>query len=182
MQLRVQPSHEQCSLRRKGHPPLSSSLSRPLEHCEGRPAPAGVRNLGLDDPTKGRPDSHCNFDDRSLRACRPGRTGGTVRHARHRRAQQWRRCYAEQPPAGPLQSASSSPAENVPGMSSIPAQTCTLGSERHYAEEGPPLEPAFALRPHQQRRRHGHHDGQGDGQQYPVRLLVDDQVHAQHRG
>jgi hypothetical protein len=61
-------------------------LSRPLEHCEGRPAPAGVRNLGLDDPTKGRPDSHCNFDDRSIRACRPGRTGGTVRHARHRRA------------------------------------------------------------------------------------------------
>ena len=31
---------------------------------------AGVRNLGLDDPSASRQDSHCNFGDRSIRACR----------------------------------------------------------------------------------------------------------------
>ena len=36
-------------------------MSRPVEDCEGCPALAGVRNLGLDDPSAGRPDSHCNF-------------------------------------------------------------------------------------------------------------------------
>ena len=46
------------------------ALSRPVEDCEGCPALAGVRNLGLDDPSAGRPDSHCNFGDRSIRACR----------------------------------------------------------------------------------------------------------------
>ena len=36
-------------------------LSRPVEDCERCSALAGVRNLGLDDPGPGRPDSHCNF-------------------------------------------------------------------------------------------------------------------------
>ena len=58
MQLRVQPSPEQCNL----HPNrTATSLSRPVEDCEGCPALAGVRNLSLDDPRSGRPDSHCNF-------------------------------------------------------------------------------------------------------------------------
>ena len=75
----VQPSPRQDNL-----------LSRPVEDCEGCPALAGVRNLGLDDPSAGRPDSHCNFGDRSIRACRAaaarrakslkrGCTGRTVR-------------------------------------------------------------------------------------------------------
>jgi hypothetical protein len=34
------------------------------------PALAGVRNLYLDDPRGGRSDSHCNFGDRSGRACK----------------------------------------------------------------------------------------------------------------
>src|ERR1700742_2785856 len=33
------------------------------------PPLAGARNLGLDDPRAVRPDSHCNFGDRSIRAC-----------------------------------------------------------------------------------------------------------------
>ena len=41
--------------------PPPSCLSRPVEHCEGCPALAGIRNLDLDDPSPGRPDSHCNF-------------------------------------------------------------------------------------------------------------------------
>ena len=45
----------------KSHdPPASPPLSRPLEDCEGCPALAGVRNLGLDDPSAGCSDSHCN--------------------------------------------------------------------------------------------------------------------------
>jgi len=70
------------------HPP--SALSRPVEDCDGYPALAGTRNSALDDPSAGRPDWHCNFGDRSIRACRAaastqqvphaGRTGGTVRH------------------------------------------------------------------------------------------------------
>jgi hypothetical protein len=44
------------------HPsPLASPLSRPVEDCDGYPALAGARNLALDDPSAGRPDSHCNF-------------------------------------------------------------------------------------------------------------------------
>ena len=43
---------------RPAPPPL---LSRPVEDCERCSALAGVRNLGLDDPGPGRPDSHCNF-------------------------------------------------------------------------------------------------------------------------
>jgi hypothetical protein len=46
------------------------TLSRPVEDCEGCPTLAGVRNLGLDDPSAGRPDSHCNFGDRRIRAGR----------------------------------------------------------------------------------------------------------------
>ena len=38
-----------------------SSVSRPSEDCEGCPALAGVRNLGLDDPSPDRPVLHCNF-------------------------------------------------------------------------------------------------------------------------
>src|SRR5258705_11374863 len=34
-------------------PPLPNRLSRPLEDCEGCPVLAGVRNLGLDDPSAG---------------------------------------------------------------------------------------------------------------------------------
>jgi hypothetical protein len=45
-------------------------MSRPLEDCEGCPALAGVRNLGLDDPSAGCPDSHCNSGDRRIRAGR----------------------------------------------------------------------------------------------------------------
>ena len=47
-----------------------TGLSRPLEDCAGCPALAGVRNLGLDDPSAGCPDSHCNSGDRRIRACR----------------------------------------------------------------------------------------------------------------
>jgi len=36
-------------------------VSRPLEDCEGCPAFAGVRNLGLDDPSAGCSDLRCNF-------------------------------------------------------------------------------------------------------------------------
>ncbi len=36
-------------------------LSRPSEDSEGCPALAGVRNLGLDDPSPDRPVLHCNF-------------------------------------------------------------------------------------------------------------------------
>jgi hypothetical protein len=50
--------------------PNRTFLSRPVEDCEGCPALAGVRNLGLDDPSAGRPDSHCNSGDRRTRAGR----------------------------------------------------------------------------------------------------------------
>ena len=43
-------------------------LSRPVEDCAECPALAGVRNLGLDDPIPGRPDSPCNFGDRFRRS------------------------------------------------------------------------------------------------------------------
>ena len=49
-----------------------SPLSRPLEDCEGCPVLAGVRNLGLDDPSAGRSDLHCNFGVRSSRAASSG--------------------------------------------------------------------------------------------------------------
>jgi hypothetical protein len=48
----------------------SSLLSRPVKDCEGCPALAVVRNLSLDDPSADRPDSHCNFGDRSTGRCR----------------------------------------------------------------------------------------------------------------
>jgi hypothetical protein len=55
---------------------------------------AGVRNIGLDDPSSGCSDLHCNFGDRSIRGMssggkhaaqvpHAGRTGGTVRHPPH---------------------------------------------------------------------------------------------------
>jgi hypothetical protein len=59
----VQPSPEQDN-----HNNLSPLLSRPLEDCAECPALAGVRNLGLDDPSPGRPDSPCNFGDRIRRS------------------------------------------------------------------------------------------------------------------
>ena len=43
-------------------------MSRPVEGCAKCPALAGVRNLGLDDPSPGRPDSPCNFGDRIRRS------------------------------------------------------------------------------------------------------------------
>ena len=36
-------------------------LSSPVEDCEGCPALAGIRNVGLDTPSARRPDSLCNF-------------------------------------------------------------------------------------------------------------------------
>ena len=42
-------------------------MSRSVEGCVQCRALAGVRNLDLDDPSSGRPDSHCNFGDRSIR-------------------------------------------------------------------------------------------------------------------
>ena len=76
-----------------GRPP-TPVMSRPAEDCKGCPPLAGARNLGLDDPRAVRPDSHCNFGDRSIRACRataatqrksasgPYGRHGTVRHPR----------------------------------------------------------------------------------------------------
>jgi hypothetical protein len=48
---------------------ITAPLSRPVKDCEGCPALAGVRNVGLDDPRARRPDSHCDFGDRRIRAC-----------------------------------------------------------------------------------------------------------------
>ena len=73
---------------RTGQPPTVSSI----EDCEGCPALAGVRNLGLDDPSAGCSDSHRNFGVRSIWARRAaaarragslkrGCTGRTVRRA-----------------------------------------------------------------------------------------------------
>ena len=45
-------------------------MSRPVEDCDGCPALAPIRSLGLDDPSSGRPDLQCNFGGRSIRACR----------------------------------------------------------------------------------------------------------------
>jgi hypothetical protein len=42
-------------------PVVTPYQSRPVEDREGNPALAGVRNVVLDDPSPGRPDSHCNF-------------------------------------------------------------------------------------------------------------------------
>ena len=39
------------------------SVSRPVEDCDGCRALAGVRNVGLDNPSAGRQDSHCIFGD-----------------------------------------------------------------------------------------------------------------------
>ena len=50
----------------------ASSLSRPLEDCEGCPALAGVRNLGRDAPSAGCSDLHRNFGVRSSRAASSG--------------------------------------------------------------------------------------------------------------
>ena len=92
MQRRVQPSLGQCSLHLDRTPLTAITMSRPVEDCEGCPALAGVRNLGLDDPSAGRSDSHCNFGVRSIWARRAaaarragslkrGCTGRTVRRA-----------------------------------------------------------------------------------------------------
>ena len=67
-------------------------MSRPVEHCEGCPPLAGARNLGLDDPRAVRPDSHCNFGDRSIRACRA--TAATQRKSRKRAVPAPRHCSA----------------------------------------------------------------------------------------
>jgi hypothetical protein len=48
------------------------TLSRPVEDCEGCPALARIRSLGLDDPSAGRPDLHCNSGDRRIRAAAAG--------------------------------------------------------------------------------------------------------------
>jgi hypothetical protein len=41
--------------------PNRTFLSSPVEDCEGCPALAGIRNVGLDTPSARRPDSLCNF-------------------------------------------------------------------------------------------------------------------------
>ncbi len=46
-------------------PKTQQQPSRPLENCEGCSVLAGVRNLGLDDPSAGCSDLHCNFGVRS---------------------------------------------------------------------------------------------------------------------
>ena len=58
------------SRHRNLRPVTTHPLSRRVEDCEGCPPLAGARNLGLDDPRPVRPDSHCNFGDRSIRVCR----------------------------------------------------------------------------------------------------------------
>ena len=47
-------------------------MSRPLEDCEGCPVLAGVRNLGLDDPSAGVQIYVANFGVRSSRAASSG--------------------------------------------------------------------------------------------------------------
>ena len=79
-------------LQNPSHPSSSSLLSRPVEHCEGCPPLAGARNRGLDDPRAVRPDSHCNFGDRSIRACRA--TAATQRKSRKRAVPAPRHCSA----------------------------------------------------------------------------------------
>ena len=70
----VQPSPEQDTITTPAQPPHTSSsssnnssfflfLSRPVEDGEGCHALAGVRKLGLDDPSPVCPDAHCNFGD-----------------------------------------------------------------------------------------------------------------------
>jgi len=63
-------------------------------NVDTRDAPplAGARNLGLDDPRAVRPDSHCNFGDRSIRACRA--TAATQRKSRKRAVPAPRHCSA----------------------------------------------------------------------------------------
>ena len=41
--------------------PRSRVVSRPVEDCDECPTRAGVRKLGLDEPSPGHPDLHCNF-------------------------------------------------------------------------------------------------------------------------
>jgi hypothetical protein len=60
------------------HPP-TQLLSRPVEDCDGSPGLAGIRHLGLDDPSASRPDLHCNFGGRSIRVCRASRYVAHVR-------------------------------------------------------------------------------------------------------
>ena len=86
------------NIRRKVRPDIATfarsrhPLSRPVEDCKGCRALAGVRNVGLDDPRAGRPDSHCNFGDRSIRACRA--TAATQRKSRKRAVLAPRHCSA----------------------------------------------------------------------------------------
>ena len=51
----------------------ATAMSRPVEDCEGCPALARIRSLGLDDPSAGRPGLHCNFGDRRIRAAAAGK-------------------------------------------------------------------------------------------------------------
>ena len=63
----AQPSPGQCNLGCNLHPDSAAftrtgqQLSRPVEDCAECPALAGVRDLGLDDPSPDRPVLHCNF-------------------------------------------------------------------------------------------------------------------------
>jgi len=43
-------------------------MSRPVKTARNAPRLLGFRNLGLDDPSPGRPDSPCNFGDRIRRS------------------------------------------------------------------------------------------------------------------
>jgi hypothetical protein len=63
----LHPNRTTFQREKKNHPSNQpGEVSRPVEDCEECPALAGVRNLGLDDPSADRPIKHCNFGDRSI--------------------------------------------------------------------------------------------------------------------
>ena len=89
-------------------------LSRPVEDCKGCRALAGVRNVGLDDPRAGRPDSHCNFGDRRIRGVSCGCS--TQRKSLKRGVPSKRfgthavtRAHCSPPPTGPVSAAAQAP-------------------------------------------------------------------------
>ena len=99
----VQPSPEQ-----------DSNCLVPVEDCKGCPALAGARNVGLDDPRAGRPDSHCNFGDRRIRGVSCGCS--TQRKSLKRGVPSKRfgthavtRAHCSPPPTGPVSAAAQAP-------------------------------------------------------------------------
>ena len=93
---------------------VAQSLSRPVGDCKGCRALAGVRNVGLDDPRAGRPDSHCNFGDRRIRGVSCGCS--TRRKSLKRGVPSKRfgthavtRAHCSPPPTGPVSAAAQAP-------------------------------------------------------------------------